>query len=394
MPITQRPSRLLYLAAALTLVSASSIQPGWLLERADTCAAGSSKCPQAGLPANFCCSTKETCLVLAGNTTVVCCPNGSDCSVIEPISCNITLQDPSKFPSAEVKTTEVDLKLPTCANGCCPFGFHCDEGSVNCVEDDDQSLKPGGSTSPSTSATHPTATTSSAHTSTATTASSTSPTSSSETTAAKTMNTAAVVGGVIGGLFAFALVAGGVFFCYRRNRKSADDEKRRSGSSSIGAPIIGNPMPHDKYSAGRQVFVGGTTGHSSSYASSPILAQDRFSPRSPAWQSAPNGYPRDSIDNATFARSHHVSAEPPPLSSSRNLTNRYSNGTDRYSYGSDFEGADAYRPREGSGGSGSIKVSLDTGKLNDRPGTYWPTIHTMPQASPVSQPQSPVRKRA
>ncbi|KAI1156472.1 hypothetical protein F4825DRAFT_459190 [Nemania diffusa] len=370
MSIAQRPPRVLHLAAALTLASASPIRPGWLFERADTCSAGASKCPQAGPPG-----------LLAGDTTVLCCPNGSNCAAIEPISCNITLQDPSKFPSSEVKTTELNLNLPTCGHGCCPFGFHCDKESGFCIEDDDQSLRSGEAMSLPTSSTRPTATGSSKPTSIAVTASATNLASSSEITAAKTMNTATVVGGVIGGLFALALMAGGIFFC-RRSSKKADDEKPQSGTSSIVGPIIGNPIKHNRYPAERAVFP--TTGQSSSYPSTPTQIQDRFSPRSPAWQSSPYGY--------------YMSAEPPPLSSSRNLTNRYSNGMDRYSYRSEFQDVDAYRPRGGSGRSGSIIISTDKTTLNtwiDTDGkrqTAWPTRDRMLRLCDLDQRSTQVKQ--
>ncbi|KAI1329602.1 hypothetical protein F5Y16DRAFT_90362 [Xylariaceae sp. FL0255] len=318
--------RILALGAWLSLASATSIRSPWLLERDNTCAANYSKCAGTGLPANFCCQTGQDCIVLAGNTTVLCCPSGVDCSVIEPINCNISLQDASTNPTAEVKTTELDEKLPTCGTGCCPFGYHCDTSSKNCVEDTDQSQKPGASTSttapasPSTSS--PSTTTSQGTTSAtntpATTDAATSATPSANPTAAKVSNTASIAGGVVGALFGLFLI-GACFWFVRRRRHKREAENDRDSTASFGN-IISHPMQHKVYGERyntRQHFP--TRAQSSSVSTPMAQVQDRFAPQSPyAYRSdSHTGGEQDS------PRSHHMSAEVHALQG-RDLTGRRS----------------------------------------------------------------------
>ena len=79
-----------------------------------------------GLPAGFCCPPTSTCLHLAQNTTLLCCPNSDNCSIIEPISCDITEQNATLHPGSTLKTTILDTALSTCGNiTCCPFGYTC-----------------------------------------------------------------------------------------------------------------------------------------------------------------------------------------------------------------------------------------------------------------------------
>ncbi|KAI1490367.1 hypothetical protein F5X96DRAFT_556265 [Biscogniauxia mediterranea] len=97
-------------------------------------------CPQGdylpcgqGLPGNFCCESGQTCLALAGSTTALCCPRGSSCSVIQPITCDIQFQNVTAFPESEIFTTNLSQPLPACGKGtCCPFGFRCN-GEETCI---------------------------------------------------------------------------------------------------------------------------------------------------------------------------------------------------------------------------------------------------------------------
>ncbi|KAI1384712.1 uncharacterized protein F4822DRAFT_371302 [Hypoxylon trugodes] len=87
-------------------------------------------------PAGTCCEAPKQCLLFAANSTVVCCPD-NDCSVIDPITCDITQQ---VFP-ADILTTIQKGNLPRCGNQCCPWGFHCTE-SGDCEADADQDQLP------------------------------------------------------------------------------------------------------------------------------------------------------------------------------------------------------------------------------------------------------------
>ncbi|KAI0600540.1 hypothetical protein F4775DRAFT_69610 [Biscogniauxia sp. FL1348] len=113
-------------------------------------------CPQGdylpcgqGLPGNFCCESKHTCIALASSTTALCCPRGSSCLVIQPITCDIQFQNVTAFPESEVFTTNLSKPLPTCGKGtCCPFGFRCN-GEEMCVI---ETANTTGTTSPNTAA--------------------------------------------------------------------------------------------------------------------------------------------------------------------------------------------------------------------------------------------------
>jgi hypothetical protein len=75
-----------------------------------------------------------SCLVLAGNTTILCCPTDSTCVTIQPINCDITQQNNINFPENALNTTALDGILLGCESKCCPFGFKCNSGG-NCVMD-------------------------------------------------------------------------------------------------------------------------------------------------------------------------------------------------------------------------------------------------------------------
>lgn len=78
-----------------------------------------------GAPNGFCCRSDAHCLVLASNTTVICCPSSSDCAVIQPITCDISQQNSTNFPNASIKTTNLTATLPSCDGECCPLGYSC-----------------------------------------------------------------------------------------------------------------------------------------------------------------------------------------------------------------------------------------------------------------------------
>ncbi|KAK3688257.1 hypothetical protein B0T22DRAFT_148825 [Podospora appendiculata] len=96
-------------------------------------------------PPGFTCPSGQSCIWLAGNTTLLCCPAGSNCSSIAPTSCNVSLFDAQTHPESLVKSTTLDATLPPCgADKCCPFGYSCGVGnrSMVCVMNQDQSVLP------------------------------------------------------------------------------------------------------------------------------------------------------------------------------------------------------------------------------------------------------------
>ncbi|KAL4911996.1 hypothetical protein BDW62DRAFT_36325 [Aspergillus aurantiobrunneus] len=252
-------------------------------KRADTCSASSQKCGDVGLPDNFCCSSSSTCIGIDGGSSVICCPEGQDCTYIQPITCDVTKQDASLHPDNVVKTTRLDDDLPTCGNACCPFGYSC-QGNF-CARDDTASST-STSTTTSSTATSPespessTTTTAEAETdsplpiaddlSTITvgdsTASSTMPTSTlSQQSAASSNNlsetkstcptfpTNAVLAGFFPGSIFGAVAALLLMVCIRRRRRNEhpQDEKvcpntfRNSTGTLVG---ISEPIPSDESS--------------------------------------------------------------------------------------------------------------------------------------------------
>ncbi|TDZ17732.1 hypothetical protein Cob_v009318 [Colletotrichum orbiculare MAFF 240422] len=126
---------------SMLLASAQAASLPVIFQRQETCAAqGFSPCGN-GLPASFCCQAGATCITLVGNSTVLCCPEGTNCDRISPITCNVSLQDPEAHPDAVIKTTALKSKLTTCGTRCCPFGYDCN-GADQCVKKADQSELP------------------------------------------------------------------------------------------------------------------------------------------------------------------------------------------------------------------------------------------------------------
>ncbi|KAI0117378.1 hypothetical protein F4814DRAFT_285217 [Daldinia grandis] len=347
------PRRALRLAAVLaTTASAAYIRPNVLLERADsTCAADFTKCALSGLPDNFCCEPETTCIALAGNTTVLCCPKGKTCNKINPITCDLALQDPVTNPEAEIKTTALDGVLETCGAGtCCPFGYHCD-GSI-CVKNTDQSQKPEANPgSISTSAPAPTSTPASASKTTTVavseiTSATPPPTSPTPPTAPDTepteptsepiteapapattgtAETVKIVGGVIGGVVGFVLIILAVILVrYKRKKQLQRQEQlqRHESTSSFGN-IISAPVPHANYPNERLDFLAKRPQPSSprSFApSSPTAVASPGSHRKPdegygGFEFMPPNSPyspysrRPDSEMSDVPRSYHPSAE-------------------------------------------------------------------------------------
>ncbi|CCF38918.1 hypothetical protein CH063_02014 [Colletotrichum higginsianum] len=215
--------------------------------RQDSCAVdGFSACGN-GLPNNFCCGTGTKCITLAGNTTVLCCPEGSSCDRISPITCNVNLQDPAAHPDAQIKTTALKAKLGTCGeNKCCPFGYTCNSFQ-QCVMESDQTKEPEVVV---TSTPGPTSTGTAPTVIPTTIAASAAPSGDNKND--NSFPTAIVIGVLCGVLVGVGLgVALLLFLARRRRRRNAplQTEKKRSGaprpstSTSSFGNIISEPIP-------------------------------------------------------------------------------------------------------------------------------------------------------
>ncbi|KAI1774029.1 hypothetical protein F4818DRAFT_89119 [Hypoxylon cercidicola] len=417
MPYLWGPLRALRLAGVLAATaSAAYIRPSTLLSRADeTCAADNfAKCTESGLPDNFCCETGSTCLVLAGGTTVLCCPEGSTCAKISAITCDITLQDASTNPAAEIKTTALDSVLETCGSQCCPFGYHCD-GTI-CIKDDDQSQKPDPAPKPtgtSTPASLPTPTSDPSSSTTVAVSGITTAAPSTDTPApstASTSNTVTIVGGVIGGVVgAVLLVVAAVLLRFRRKKKEQQQRaepkhelQRHNSSTSSFGNIISAPVPHADYPSQRIDFLAKQSTTSGSprdmrslaSSSSPTAMHPHPHPQGDEYELGFGFMPPNSPYSA-FARrpdstlsdaprSYHQSAEINGLAGLRSLTswkpNHKKSSPDDYLSPSPAPPASTSRDRDRrqpSAGSESIDVFADPVTFGARPtstATTWSNI--------------------
>jgi hypothetical protein len=253
------PRRHLALWAALLAavhVAASAVPIHELFARQSTCAPNFDQCKNADFPDYFCCKSSETCIALAGNTTVLCCPKGADCLRIQPVPCDIALQDGVKNPDAVVKTTALGGTLIRCGTQCCPFGYSCRDGQ--CARDENQNAVPfqtktvepgptatGGTKTSATGVASPTADT----TDSAGDANATGDSSNSAESSSSGPPVAAIAGGATAG--AVVLIGAAVFaFIFLRKKKkeeasgSGSPPKLSRSTSSFGN-LISNPIMAD-----------------------------------------------------------------------------------------------------------------------------------------------------
>jgi hypothetical protein len=319
-----------------------------------------SQCPD-GLDAGLCCSEGQTCVTLAGGSTVFCCPV-SVCQRIKPIPCNVNLLNPAQFPNVFIKTTALKAALPKCRGNCCPFGFSCNaEG--DCDMDEDQSQRPRDlpeserpsataapssaiitpSIIPTTIGSRPTA----APTSTGSPASEEQQGSDDNDKKDDPMPTAIIVVSVLGGLLVIVSVAVGVvMFLARRRRKDAPSLRHMSETKHSGAgfrrpststssfgnfisePILnqGPPLRSDfilksPASAATRastrlsglfrrdgISYGGTTANNSPAAASASATKDTDKPLR-----SPPRFPARSLSNANMTTSKHPAIAVPPI---------------------------------------------------------------------------------
>ncbi|RAO74146.1 uncharacterized protein BHQ10_010158 [Talaromyces amestolkiae] len=180
-------------------------------------------------------------------------------------------------PTAPIQSTKLSDDLPTCADGCCPFGYTCAKNTT-CVLDTSTSTTTatGSASTAATSAatTKPTATATSTisisdtapTTSTASSATGT-PTStsvfSSNSTQTETSTkcpqfpATAVVAGFFPGAVAGALAAAMIMMCRRRRDKQSRESTLQKTHRSSGGTIVGisDPIPDDENGSFRTDFL-------------------------------------------------------------------------------------------------------------------------------------------
>ena len=82
-----------------------------------------TKCP-GDLPGS-CPSGTECMPTNEKNTSVICCPQGANCNLINQILCDISQQNAQEYPGNQVHTSELTAQLPSCGSQCCPLGYNC-----------------------------------------------------------------------------------------------------------------------------------------------------------------------------------------------------------------------------------------------------------------------------
>lgn len=187
------------------------------------------QCP-SDFPPDFCCSLGTTCLHIniddTSTTAAICCPNGSDCNRINPVSCDQAKQDARQIPNSQLHSTPPQA-LSTCSTGCCPMGFSCENDQ--CVAQVSLS-KGGGSTQPiSPSPNSPSSTQS---TTTPDTGSKVDPSANNSGgfiaahSTESPFNGTSFLAGLIPGLAIGCILVALVFFCCIRNRRRDRDSHR------------------------------------------------------------------------------------------------------------------------------------------------------------------------
>lgn len=100
------------------------------------------RCPNRNLPSSFCCEDTAFCLSLAENSTALCCPEGSECTSIMSISCDMDQLNVLLNPAGVVHTVNLNGTLPSCGSECCPFGYTCQSGYFCALDDADRGAAP------------------------------------------------------------------------------------------------------------------------------------------------------------------------------------------------------------------------------------------------------------
>ncbi|KAL2133807.1 hypothetical protein VTI74DRAFT_1664 [Chaetomium olivicolor] len=241
-------------AASLAAVhtAASAVPMSELFARQSSCYDDFKLCNNANFPDYFCCPPGQRCIALAGNTTLLCCPSGGDCQRIEPLPCDLSLQDGEKNPDAVIKTTALGGTLARCGDSCCPFGYSCRNNA--CIMDENQNvvpiqtntvkLGPTSTRGPRTSAT--------TRTGTSPTADATNPVENPATTTGASEqpsesgsgpSVAAVAGGVVAGVIGLiGLIVLAIILLKKKKGSESGSPPKLSRSSSSFGDYISNPI--------------------------------------------------------------------------------------------------------------------------------------------------------
>ncbi|KAK3310592.1 uncharacterized protein B0T15DRAFT_43105 [Chaetomium strumarium] len=231
---------------AAVRMAASAALMNDLFMRQSSCAPNFNECKNADFPPYFCCGSGQSCIALAGNTTVLCCPNGARCQRLQPIPCDISLQDGEKYPDAVVKTTALRGTLGRCGAQCCPFGYSCK--SDECIMDVDQNAVPIQTAKPNPTSTASSKTSAPTDAGSSQTPDSTNGADDSSSDQESGSNggppIAAIAGGAAGGavILIGAAVLAFIFLRKKKNASESGSPSKFSRSTSSFGNLISGPI--------------------------------------------------------------------------------------------------------------------------------------------------------
>ncbi|KAF2435168.1 hypothetical protein EJ08DRAFT_391967 [Tothia fuscella] len=236
-----------YTAASVSAAALASADTHHLFARDTQVCGGNANYTQCGqnLPSTFCCPGSTTCLRLnnTDTATALCCPPNSDCSFIQPISCDMSLQDPVKNPTSYLKTEDLSRIMAQCGTDgkCCPLGYECDNSLCRMQDSTKKAPFPSSSSSATPSATSTTTSTSDP---TTTPTKTSSPANMSPTAVPNKFPAGAVFAGFFPGIILGLLIALGIFFFLKRRKQKAKEGYGYERESKL----FGGPPPRPKIS--------------------------------------------------------------------------------------------------------------------------------------------------
>ncbi|KAL9581380.1 MAG: hypothetical protein Q9212_003933 [Teloschistes hypoglaucus] len=285
-------------ATALTAAVDAAQAFGLLPRQTSTCAtANYSPCNKAGIPSNFCCPSDSTCTVFNNNKSVVCCPNGRDCSTISPLTCDLVAQNATLHPSNQLHSTDLTGSLETCgSNTCCPKGFGCTNGQ--CVMKAAAAVSSSAKTASSTQAAATSKSASASQTNKPSTTSSNSASATSQTAGAANatpttdhtkITPVGFIAGFFPGMLLGALLTVAVIICIGRRRAKREEKDGDFGSV---AATVSDPI-YQESNGFRTDFLrreSATKNYNNGNNRRTSRVRSLFSSRSPTVSSSPESY--------------------------------------------------------------------------------------------------------
>lgn len=226
-----------------------------LERRADTCPSEnpvSCSAVDSQLPSNFCCGKDTTCVSIDQSSSAICCPKGQNCDNIGTINCDVSLQDASKN-TGPIFTSNLDQKLPTCGDKCCPFGYNCGKANDKDVCVLDKSRAGAASTTRVTSTTSATVT--ATPTSLASGIDSKDPLPTKE---ASNFPTGVFLAGFFPGIVVGILATLAWVVLTKRNNKPPSSRGLKMSGTNGERPFISGPIKDIRHSNERSDFLGRT----------------------------------------------------------------------------------------------------------------------------------------